>query len=180
MTGPRARLALTRHELGARRYEQVQQNVQQLVELEDLSAASHRDLGMLLSALLRSKEEAMPGTAGVDRKATRIATRTHLQRAIVLAPNDPRAPYQMGWLVCELGDVSGTRELLPTVEAAFYRRPESVEFAELLVRMHSIVGNTAEVFKYAVAEQRLAATDGERARATARGERLRPQLKSAQ
>jgi Tfp pilus assembly protein PilF len=175
----RARLAVARHELGTRRYAQVQENLQALTERGDLSAASHRDLGMVLSTLLRSKDEAMPGTAGVDSKATRAATRTHFQRAIALAPNDPRALYQLGWLMCAEGDVAGTRELLPTVEAAFYRRPQSAEFAELLVRMHSIAGNTADVFKYAVAEQRLAATETERARASARVERLRAQLKSA-
>ncbi len=122
----------------------------------------------------------MPGTGGVDSKATRSAARAHLQRAIALAPNDPRALYQLGWLVCGQGDVAGIRDLLAPVEAAFYRRPESSEFAELLVRMHSIAGNTAEVFKYAVAEQRLAPTEAERARAAARVERLRAQLKSTQ
>ena len=78
------------------------------------------------------------------------------------------------------GDVVGVRELLPKVEAAFYRRPESADLAELLVRMHTLAGNTADVFKYAVAEQRLAATDADRARATARVERLRTQLKAPQ
>jgi hypothetical protein len=34
--------------------------------------------------------------------------------------------------------VAGIRELLPKVEAVFYRRPESAELAELLVRMHTI------------------------------------------
>jgi hypothetical protein len=76
--------------------------------------------------------------------------------------------------------VAGTPELLPKVETAFYRRPESAEFAELLVRMHTIAGNPADVFKYAVAEQRLATTDAERARATARVDRLRAQLKAPQ
>jgi tetratricopeptide (TPR) repeat protein len=176
----RAVLAVARHELGARHYVQVQESVQQLGVLEDLSAASHRDLGTLLSTLLRHRDEGMPGSNGVDTKTTRTAARTHYQRAIALAPDDPRAPYQLGWLLCGQGDVTGIRELLPTVEAAFYRRPESAEFAELLVRMHTIAGNTADVFKYSVAEQRLAATEAERARASARVERLRAQLKTPQ
>jgi tetratricopeptide (TPR) repeat protein len=176
----RAMLAMARHELEARRYPQAQESMQKLGALEDLSAGGHRDLGVLLTSLARLKDEGMPGTSGVDTKMTRAAARTHLQRAIALAPDDPRALHQLGWLVCGQGDVAGIRELLPTVEAAFYRRPESSEFAELLVRMHSIAGNTAEVFKYAVAEQRLAPTEDERARATARVERLRAQLKSTQ
>ncbi|HEV7431806.1 MAG TPA: hypothetical protein VGN77_02095, partial [Steroidobacteraceae bacterium] len=176
----RAMLALARHELAARRYVQVQESLQQLGALEELPAASHVDLGVLLSTLARLKEENMPGTNGVDTKATRTAAREHFKRAMILAPNDPRAAYQLGWLLCGQGDVAGTRELLPKVEAAFYRRPESADFAELLVRMHSIAGNTAEVFKYAVAEQRLAATETERARASARVERLRAQLNAPQ
>ena len=76
--------------------------------------------------------------------------------------------------------MAGIGELLPPVEAAFYRRPESSEFAELLVRMHTVAGTPADVFKYAVAEQRLAPTEAERARAAARVERLRAQLKSTQ
>lgn len=176
----RAMLALARHELGLRRYSQAQESLQRLGEFENLSGAGHRELGALLSMLLRFKDEGMPGTAAVDSKATRAAARTHFERAMALVPEDPRAAYQLAWLACGQGDVAGTRELLPTVEAAFYRRPESVEFAELLVRMHSILGNPAEVFKYAVAEQRLAATDAERARATARVERLRAQIKTAQ
>ncbi len=176
----RAMLAVARHELETRRYAQAQESMQRLGALEDLSAAGHRDLGVLLASLVRLKEEGMPGTSGVDTKTTRSAARTHLQRAIALSPNDPRALYQLGWLVCGQGDVAGIRDLLPPVEAAFYRRPESSEFAELLVRMSTIAGNTADVFKYAVAEQRLAPTEVERARATARVERLRAQLKSTQ
>jgi tetratricopeptide (TPR) repeat protein len=176
----RAMLALARHELGLKRYSQAQESLQHLSEFENLSGAGHRELGALLSTLLRFKDEGMPGTAAVDSKATRAAARTHFERAMALVPEDPRAAYQLGWLACGQGDVAETRELLPTVEAAFYRRPESVELAELLVRMHSILGNPAEVFKYAVAEQRLAATEAERARATARVERLRAQIKTAQ
>jgi Flp pilus assembly protein TadD len=152
--------------------------VQKLGALEELSPTSHRDLGVLLATLARLKDEGMPGTRDVDSKAARAGARAHLQRAIALAPNDPRAPYELGWLLAAQGDVAGIRELLPKVEAAFYRRPESVEFAELLVRMNSIVGNTADVFKYSVAEQRLAATEVERARASARVERLRAELKT--
>ena len=176
----RALLALTRHDLAARRYPQAQDRVQQLAAIEDLSAAGHRELAALLSTLAKLKDESMPGANGVDSKATRAAARAHYQRAIELEPNDPRAPYQLAWLLCGQGDVAGIRELLPKVEAAFYRRPESDEFAELLVRMNTITGNTADVFKYAVAEQRLAPTKAERARATARVERLRAQLKSPQ
>ncbi len=176
----RAMLAVAHHELEARRYAKVEESSQRLGALEELSASGHRDLGVLLASLARLKDEGMPGTGGVDTKTTRSGARTHLQRAVALAPNDPRALYQLGWLVCGQGDVAGIRELLPAVEAAFYRRPESSEFAELLVRMHSIAGNTADVFKYAVAEQRLAPTEAERARATARVERLRAQLKSTQ
>ena len=175
-----ALLALARHDLSARRYAKVQDTVQQLVALENLSAAGHRELAMLMSTLATLKEDGLPGTNGVDPKATRAGARAQFHRAMELEPNDPRAPYQLGWLLCAQGDVAGARELLPTVEAAFYRRPESAELAELLVRMHTIAGNIADVFKYAVAEQRLAATDAERMRAAARVERLRTQLKASQ
>ncbi len=174
----RALLASARHELGVGRYAPLQESVQKLGALEELSPTSHRDLGVLLATLARLKDESMPGTRDVDSKAARAGARAHLQRAIASAPNDPRAPYELGWLLSGQGDVAGIRELLPKVEAAFYRRPESVEFAELLVRMNSIVGNTADVFKYSVAEQRLAATEVERARASARVERLRAELKN--
>jgi len=46
--------------------------------------------------------------------------------------------------------------------------------------MNSIAGNMADVFKYSVAEQHLAATEAERARAAARVERLRPLYRSSQ
>lgn len=176
----RALLSLAHHELTARHYAQAQEYAQQSGALAELSAASHCELGALWATLAQAKDEGMPGTGSIDTKAARAAARTHLQRAIELAPDDPNAPYQLGWLLSGQGDVVATRELLPKVEAAFYRRPESAEFAELLVRMNSIAGNAADVFKYAVAEQRLAATDAERARATARVERLRAQLKAAQ
>jgi hypothetical protein len=176
----RALLAVAQHDMALRRYVQAQENALQLGALEELSAQSHRDLGALLTNLARIKDEGMPGTAGVDSRAARAEARLHFQRAIALTPDDPRAPYQLGWLLCGQGDVTATRELLPKVEAAFYRRPESAEFAELLVRMHTIAGTPADVFKYAVVEQRLATTDAERARATARVERLRAQLKTPQ
>jgi hypothetical protein len=176
----RALLATASYDLGAGRYGPLQESVQQLGGLEELSATSHRDLGVLLATLARLKDENMPGTGAVDSKAARATARAQLQLAIASAPNDPRAPYELGWLLSGQGDVAGVRDLLPKVEAAFYRRPESAEFAELLVRMNSITGNTADVFKYSVAEQRLAATEVERARATARVERLRAQLKTPQ
>lgn len=176
----RALLVLARHDLAARRYGQVQDAVQQLAALENLSAVSHRELAMLMTTLAKLKDDSVPGASGVDTKATRAGARAHFHRAMELEPNDPRASYQLGWLLSAQGDVAGVRELLPTVEAAFYHRPESAEFAELLVRMHTIAGNTADVFKYAVAEQRLAATEAERMHAAARVERLRAQLKSPQ
>jgi len=176
----RAMLAMARHDLGARHYSQALASLRQLGALEDISATSHRELGTLLSTLAQLKDEGMPGTTDIDTKSTRAAARAQFERAIALAPDDPSAPYQLGWLLCGQGEVAATRELLPKVEAAFYRRPESVEFAELLVRMNSITGNTADVFKYAVAEQRLAATEAERARVTARVERVRAQLKAPQ
>jgi len=176
----RAQLAFARHEFAARRYVPVQESLQRLTTLEDLSAAGHRELAVLQSNLAKARDENMPGSSAVDSKAMRAAARAHFQRAMEMEPNDPRAPYQLGWLMCGQGDVAGIRELLPKVEAVFYRRPESAELAELLVRMHTIAGNTADVFKYAVAEQRLAPTEADRARATARVERLRAQLKPAQ
>jgi hypothetical protein len=175
-----ALVALTRRDLAARRFPQAQASVQQLAALQSLSATGHLELGMSMSTLAKSRDEGIPGTSGVDSKAMRAGARTHYRRAMELLPKDPQAPYQLGWLLCDQGDVAGVRELLPAVEAGFYRRPESVEFAQLLVRMNTITGNAADVFKYSVVEQRLATTDTERTRATDRVERLRAQLNSAQ
>ena len=175
-----ALVALTRRDLTARRYPQAQGSIQQLAALQSLSASGHLELGTSMSNLAKSRDEGMPGTNGVDTKAMRVGARAHFRRALELLPKDPRAPYRLGWLLCDQGDVAGVRELLPAVEAAFYRRPESVEFAQLLVRMNTLAGNSADVFKYSVVEQRLATTDTERTRATDRIERLRAQLKSPQ
>lgn len=172
--------ALARRDLATRRYPQAQAGIQQLDALPGLSATGQLELGTSMSNLAKSRDEGMPGTDGVDTKAMRAGARAHYRRAIELLPKDPRAPYQLGWLLCDQGDVAGVRELLPAVEAAFYRRPESVEFAQLLVRMNTLTGNSADVFKYSVVEQRLATTDTERTRATDRIERLRAQLKLAQ
>jgi hypothetical protein len=179
-TDEHALIALARRDLAARRYAQAQASVQQLAALPDLSASGHLEVGLAMSDLAKARDEGMPGTSAVDTKAMRAGARTHLRRTIELTPKDPRAPYQLGWLACNQGDLAGVREVLPAVEAAFYRRPEAVEFADLLVRMNTLLGNTAEVFKYAVVEQRLATTDAERTRATERVERLRAQLKSSQ
>jgi len=176
----RALLTLAGQDFAARRYGAVQERLAELGISEELSAASHRALGTLQAGLAKARDENMPGSSGVDARGMRAAARTHLKRAMDLDPNDPRAPFQLGWMLSTAGDVVGVRELLPKVEAAFYRRPESADLAELLVRMHTLAGNTADVFKYAVAEQRLAATDADRARATARVERLRTQLKAPQ
>jgi len=175
-----ALIALMRRDLAARHYPQAQAGIQQLAGLQSLSAAGHLEVGLAMASLAKSRDEGMPGTTGVDTRAMRAGARAHLRRAMELQPKDPRAPYQLGWLSCDQGDLAGVRDVLPAVEAAFYRRPESVEFAELLVRMNTLTGNTADVFKYSVVEQRLALTDAERTRATARVERLRAQLKTPQ
>jgi hypothetical protein len=95
-------------------------------------------------------------------------------------PADLRALYQLSWLQANIGDVAGVRELLPAAEAAYFHRPDSPELAALLVRMHSIAGTPADVFKYSVAEQRLALTENERASAAARVARLRSQIPPSQ
>jgi hypothetical protein len=175
-----ALIAMTRRDLAARHYPQAQASVQQLAGLQNLSANGQLEVGVAMSELAKSRDEGMPGTSAVDTKAMRAGARLHLRRAIELLPRDPRAPYQLGWLACNQGDLAGVREVLPAVEAAFYRRPESGEFAELLVRMNTLIGNKADVFKYSVVEQRLATSDAERTRATDRVERLRAELKSSQ
>jgi hypothetical protein len=175
-----ALIALLRRDLTARHYPQAQAGIQRLADLPDLTGNGHFEVAAAMTNLAKNKDDGMPGTSGVDTKAMRAGARTHFRRAMELRPDDPRVPYQFGWLLASQGDVAGVRELLPAVDAAFYHRPECVEFAELLVRMNTITDNPADVFKYSVAEQRLAATDAERNRATGRIERLRAQLKMAQ
>jgi Tfp pilus assembly protein PilF len=135
---------------------------------------------MVEVALAGQKDDALPGTEGLDARKIRSAARADLRRALQLDPADVRTLHALGWLLAGQGDVAGVRELLPAVEAAYYQRPDSVELAALLVRMNSIAGNMADVFKYSVAEQHLAATETERARAAARVERLRPLYRSSQ
>ena len=176
----RALLALARYDLGARRFTEVAAIVPRLLALENLSAAGHREVAELLVTLAKLTEDGLPGTQDMDVRADRAAARANFRRALDMDPADLQSAYQLGWLLATQGDVVGVRGLLPAVEAAFYRRPDSAELAALLVRMHSIAGNTAEVFKYSVAEQRLATTEAERAHAAARVERLRPLFKLPQ
>ena len=169
----RALLVQAQIQLAARKFAEADATVQQLRKQEDLPGPEHRDLAILELVLARQKEDALPGTQQLDARKIRNAARADLRRALELDPDDLRARYQLGWLLATQGDVAGVRELLPSVEAAYYHRPDSVELAALLVRMNSIAGNMADVFKYSVAEQHLAATETERARAAARVARLR-------
>ncbi len=176
----RALLALARAGIAARHYAEAGAILERLHARAELAGAARRDLATQEALLARQKEDGLPGTQELDARKLRADARADLRRALEADPADLRALYQLGWLQATLGDVAGVRALLPSVEAAFYRRPDSPELAALLVRMSSLAGNTAEVFKYSVAQQRLAPTEAERASAAARVERLRPQLKVPQ
>ena len=176
----RALLAQAQSQLAARKFDEVDATLQQIRAQETLSEAERRDLGILGVALAAQKDAGLPGTERLDARKIRSAARADLHRALELDPSDPRTLHELGWLLAGQGDVAGVRELLPAMEAAYYQRPDSVELAALLVRMNSIAGNMADVFKYSVAEQHLAATEAERARAAARVERLRSLYRSSQ
>ena len=176
----RALLVQAQTQLAARKFAEAESSLQQVRARENLSEPDRRDLGIVGVALARQKDEALPGTEGLDARKIRSAARADLRRALELDPADPRTLYELGWLLAGQGDVAAVRELLPAMEAAYYQRSDSVELAALLVRMNSIAGDMADVFKYSVAEQHLAATETERARAAARVERLRPLYRSSQ
>jgi hypothetical protein len=95
----RAQLAFARHEFAVRRYAPVLESLQRLGTLEDLTAASHRDMAALQSNLAKDRDENMPGASAVDSKAMRAAARANFRRAMEMEPNDPRAPYELGWLM---------------------------------------------------------------------------------
>ena len=164
-------------------YAQVQQSVQQLGGLEDLSAGKSSRTGRrCFRAWCEVKDEGMPGIQApwTPRPRARPRARTSEARHRACSQRSARALPTGVADVRTGGRGRHARAACPRSRPRSIDGPESAEFAELLVRMNSIVGNTADVFKYAVAEQRLAATEAERARATARVERLRAQLKSAQ
>ena len=176
----RALLVQAQAQLFARKFAEADATVQRVRAQENLSAPDRRDVGMVEVALASQKDDALPGTEELDARKIRSAARADLRRALELDPADLRALYALGWLLAGQGDVAAVRELLPAMEAAYYQRSDSVELAALLVRMNSIAGDMADVFKYSVAEQHLAATEAERARAAARVERLRPLYRSSQ
>jgi tetratricopeptide (TPR) repeat protein len=176
----RALLVQAQSQLAARKFAEADAIVLRVRAQENLAASERRVVGMVEAALAGQKDEALPGTEGLDARKIRSAARADLRRALELDPADPRALYELGWLLAGQGDVAAVRELLPAMEAEYYQRSDSVELAALLVRMNSIAGDMADVFKYSVAEQHLAATETERARAAARVERLRPLYRSSQ
>jgi hypothetical protein len=176
----RALLVQAQSQLAARKFAEADATVLRIRAQENISASERRVAGMVEVALAGQKDDALPGTEALDARKIRSAARADLRRALQLDPADVRTLHALGWLLAGQGDVAGVRELLPAVEAAYYQRPDSVELAALLVRMNSIAGNMADVFKYSVAEQHLAATETERARAAARVERLRPLYRSSQ
>jgi hypothetical protein len=175
-----ALLALARTDLAAQRFTECNATVQRLHARADLTPDARRTLAGLELQLALHKENALPGTQDFDARKFRALARADYQHALDANPTDVRALYQLGWLESTDGDVAGVRVLLPAVEAAYNSRPDSPALAGLLVRMNSIAGTPAEVFKYSVAEQRLAVTEAERASAAARVARMRPQLKTPQ
>jgi Tfp pilus assembly protein PilF len=176
----RALLALARAGIAARHFAEASAILERLHARGELTGAARRDLATQEASLARQKEDGLPGTQELDARKLRADARADFRRALEADPADLRALYQLSWLQATLGDVVGVRALLPSVEAAFYGRPDSPELAALLVRMSSLAGSPADVFKYSVAQQRLAPTEAERASAAARVERLRPQVRAAQ
>jgi hypothetical protein len=175
-----ALLAMTRGELAARHFNEADALMQRLHAREDLSGEARRGLAGLEFELAKQREERLPGTQDLDAHKLREAARADFRRVLEADPADLRALYQHSWLEASLGDVARVRALLPAVEQAYFRHSDSPELAALLVRMHSLAGSPADVFKYSVAEQRLAVTEAERITAAARVERLRSQVKLPQ
>lgn len=171
-----ALLALARAGLEARHFPEVDALLLRMRTRADLTGDARRTLAGMELELAKHREDGLPGTQELDARKLRAAARADLRRVLETDPADLRALYELSWLQASTGDVAAVRELLPAAEAAYFHRPDSPELAALLVRMHSIAGTPADVFKYSVAEQRLALTEQERASAAARIARLRSQI----
>ena len=105
--------------------------LQRLHAREDLSGDARRVLAGLELQLAKQKDDGLPGTQELDARKIRGAARADFRRVLESDPADLRALYQLSWLQATAGDVAGVRELLPAVEAAYYRRSDSPELAAL-------------------------------------------------
>lgn len=168
--------ALAEAHLAARRVAPLLEVVAALQAMPTLTAGGRAQLALTQAALARLHDAAATGLQALDPAALRAAARAQLRQAMADAPDDPLPVYHLGTLLAAQGDVRAIREFLPHAEAAFRQRPYNGELAGLLVRLHVLTGDRAAELRYALVEQRVAATPAQRLGAARRVQRLRPQV----
>jgi hypothetical protein len=175
----RALTALINHELGTQQYQPLLVNMQQLQQRTTLSAAGHGSIAAVQIALARRLDSGVQGLNELNANSLRADARSHLRHAMELDATSPLPVYTLGWLLASQGDVAAVQQLLPAAEQAFYERPYNANLAALLMRLHTLTGNSDAEFKFAVATRRLATTETDRYAAQRRIDRLRPAAKSS-
>jgi hypothetical protein len=174
----RALLALVDNYGATREYKLLLNAMERLGQRVTLSAAAHTSLAAAQISMAHLRDMGTQGLGGLDANTLRGQARSHLNSAMQMDATDPLAPYTLGWLLASQGDVSAVQQLLPHVEQVFYQRPYTANLADLLVRLHTLAGNTDAEFKFAVVARRLAPTAQQQYAAQRRIERLRPAVKS--
>jgi hypothetical protein len=175
----RALAAFMAHELAARQYKSLLASMEQLQQRATLSAAAHGSIAAAQITLAQRRDSGVQGLGELNANSLRADARVHLRRAMALDATSPLPVYALGWLLASQGDVAAARELLPGAEQIFYQRPYNSELAELLLRLHTLTGDTEAEFKFAVVARRLATTETDRYAAQRRIDRLRPAAKSS-
>jgi hypothetical protein len=174
-----ALLALMEQRLVARQFQPLLAGMSRLQQLASLSARGHASVAVVQITLARLRDNGVQGIGDISANELRAAARVHLRRARELDESHPLPVYALGWLLASQGDVLAIKQLLPGVEQVYYQRPYSVELAQLLLRLHTLTGDTEAQFKFAVAMRRLAETPLDRNAAQKRIDRLRPGAKAA-
>jgi hypothetical protein len=143
-----------------------------------LSGIGRVQLAATQVALARLRGDSMAGLEALEMPALRGAARQQLRLAMREDPANPLPVLRLGQLLASQGDVVAIRELIPPLEVTFRQRPYSSDLAALLVRLHVLTGDKEAQFKYALIEQRMAATEAARLTAARRVERLRTLVKT--